>query len=59
MEVKIKIISVARNDIELISKIEAYGTWEEERYLFDFHNSFDIWTYNGKAYKIYKDSAKI
>lgn len=54
-----KIISVARNDIELISKIEAYGTWEEERYLFNFHNSFDIWTYNGKAYKIYKDSAKI
>lgn len=54
-----KLITVDRNDVELISKIQAYGTWEEERYLFDFHNSFDIWTYNGKAYKIYKDSAKI
>ena len=22
----------------------------------NIHNSFDIWTWNGKAYKIYKDS---
>lgn len=53
-----KLITVDRNDAELISKIQAYGTWEEERYLFDLHNSFDVWTYNGKAYKIYKDSVK-
>lgn len=51
-----KLIAVDRNDVELISKIESLGTWEEERYIADKHNSFDIWTFNGKAYKIYKDS---
>lgn len=53
-----KLITVDRNDVELISKIQAYGIWEEERYPFDLHNSFDVWIYNGKAYKIYKDSVK-
>ena len=54
-----KMITVKRDDIELISDIEAYGTWEEERWLYDNHNSFDVWTWNGKAYKIYKDSERI
>lgn len=51
-----KMIIVARNDIELISRIKAYGTWEEDRYIADKHNSFEIWEYNGKLYKIYMDS---
>ena len=54
-----KLIPVSRTDIEMISKIEALGTWEEERYIADKHNSFDVWTFNGKAYKIYKDSVRI
>jgi predicted Ser/Thr protein kinase len=53
-----KLIPVDRNDIEMISKIESMGTWEEERYIADAHNSFDIYTFNGKAYKIYKDSKR-
>lgn len=54
-----KPITIDRNDIEMISKIESLGTWEEERYIADPHNSFDIYTFNGKAYKIYKDSKRI
>lgn len=54
-----KLITVDRNDIEMISKVEAMGTWQEERYIADKHNSFDIWIWNGKAYKIYKDSKRI
>ena len=54
-----KLIAVDRNDIELIAKIEAMGTWQEERYIADKHNSFDVWTWNGKAYKIYKDSKRM
>ena len=54
-----KMITVARNDVEMIAKIEAMGTWEEERFIADKHNSFDVWTWNGKAYKIYKDSERI
>ena len=53
-----KLIAVDRNDIELIAKIKSLGTWEEERYIADKHNSFDVWTFNGNAYKIYKDSKK-
>lgn len=48
--------TIDRNDIEMITKIESLGTWEDERYLYDKHNSFDIWSWNGKVYKIYKDS---
>lgn len=54
-----KLITVDRNDIELIAKIESMGTWQEERYIANAHNSFDIWTWNGKAYKIYKDSKRM
>ena len=53
-----KLIVVDRNDIELIAKIESMGTWLEERYIADEHNSFDVWAWNGKAYKICKDSKK-
>ena len=52
-------ITVERNDIELISTIESMGTWFDERFIVDEHNSFDIWEWNGKLYKIYKDSEKI
>lgn len=41
-------IRVNYADIELIAKIEALGTWEEE------YKSFDVWSWNGKYYKIYK-----
>jgi hypothetical protein len=53
-----KFITVARDDIELISAIEAMGTWEKERWLVGEHDSYDIWTFNGNVYKIYKDSAR-
>jgi hypothetical protein len=53
------LITVDRNDIELIAKIEAMGTWQKEMYVADEHNSFDVWTWNGKAYRIYKDSKRI
>lgn len=53
---KHNLITVDRNDVELISKIETFGTWEEEGFLIDEHHSFDIWTWNGNTYKIYKDS---
>lgn len=56
---KYKLITVARNDIEMIARIESLGTWEEERWLYDNHNSFDVWYFNGKYYKIYKDSERI
>lgn len=49
---------VDRDNIELIAKIESLGTWEEAHYLFNAHESFDVWTWNGQAYKIYKDSKK-
>lgn len=54
-----KMIIVSRNDIETIAKIESLGTWEDERYIADKHNSFDIWSWNGRVYKIYKDSNRI
>jgi hypothetical protein len=54
-----KSITVDRHDVELIAEIEAMGTWEDECYLYDAHNSYDVWTFNGKAYKIYKDSEKL
>lgn len=54
-----KLVTVARDDYELIAKIETYGTWEYERWLFDARNSFDVWCFNGRYYKIYKDSDKI
>lgn len=53
-----KLITVSREDAEMVAKIEAMGTWEDERYIADEHNSFDIWTWNGKAYRIYKDSVR-
>lgn len=53
-----KMQTVNRENIELIAKIESLGTWEEERYLINVHESFDVWTWNGQAYKIYKDSKK-
>ena len=49
-------IAINREDTKMIAKVEAMGTWEEERNIANEHNSFDIWTWNGKAYKIYKDS---
>ena len=54
-----KMRTVDREDIELIAKIESLGTWEDERYLINAHESFDVWTWNGQAYKIYKDSKKV
>lgn len=51
-------ITVNRNDIELIATIESYGTWEDERYIANAHCSFDIWSYNGNLYKIFKDSTR-
>lgn len=54
-----KMITVARNDIELIANVESLGTWEEERWMFDAHNSFDVWCFNGQYYKIFKDSERI
>lgn len=54
-----KMQTVDRKDIETIAKIESLGTWEEERYLFNAHESFDVWSWNGQAYKIYKDSEKM
>lgn len=53
-----KMQTVDRKDIKTIVKIESLGTWEEERYLINAHESFDAWTWNGQAYKIYKDSKK-
>lgn len=53
------LIIVNRNDIELISNIEAYGTWVKEKYIADEHNSYDIWEWNGKFYKIFKDSERV
>lgn len=50
------LVTVNRNDVELIAKIESMGTWEAERWLYDAHNSFDVWSFNGNYYKIYKDS---
>lgn len=50
------LIAINREDTKMIAKVEAMGTWEEERNIANEHNSFDIWTWNGKAYKIYKDS---
>lgn len=58
-KMKKKIITVERTDIELISTIESMGTWFDERFIANEHNSFDIWEWNGKLYKIYKDSEKI
>jgi hypothetical protein len=43
-----EMIIIDKNNIEMIAKIEAMGTWEKE------DNNFDIWTWNGKFYKIYK-----
>lgn len=54
-----KIITINREDAEMIAKVESLGTWEEDRYISNEHNSFDIWAWNGKAYKIYKDSKRI
>ena len=54
-----KIHTVDRNDLEMIANIEAYGTWEYERWIANAHNSFDVHTWNGKAYKIYKDSVDL
>lgn len=54
-----KEIEVNRNDIELITKIESMGTWEKEKYKFDIHNSYDIWGFDNKSYKIFKDSSKL
>ena len=51
-------IIVARNDVETIAKVESLGTWIEERFMFDSHNSFDIWRFNGQYYRIYKDSER-
>ncbi len=56
---KHNLIAVARNDIDLITKVESLGTWEGERWMFDKHNSFDVWCFNGQYYKIYKDSERI
>ena len=55
---KHNLITVARNDIEMIAKIESLGTWQEERLLFGNHTSFDVWYFNGQYYKIYKDSER-
>lgn len=52
-------IIVDRNDIETVAKIESIGTWQEERFMFDNHNSFDVWSFNGQYYRIYKDSERI
>ena len=41
-------IEVKKSDIELIAKIEALGTWEDET------NKYNIWSWNGNTYKIYK-----
>lgn len=53
-----KLITVARTDVDLIAKVESLGTWVEERWLYDAHNSFDIWCFNGLYYKIFKDSER-
>lgn len=53
-----KVITLARGDIEMISKVESLGTWEREKYNFDNHNSYDIWSFGGKLYKIWKDSER-
>lgn len=49
-------IVVDRKDIELIAKIESLGTWEKFVGMFDAHNSYDLWTWNGDTYKIWADS---
>lgn len=59
MEAKNNLVVVDRNDIELIASIECYGTWEFERVVFSLGESFDIWSWNGKLYKIYKDSNRL
>lgn len=41
-------IEVKKSDIELIAKIEALGTWEDET------TKYNIWSWNGNTYKIYK-----
>lgn len=53
-----KMQTVDREDIETIAKIESLGTWEGECYSFNKHESFDVWSWNGQIYKIYKDSEK-
>ncbi len=52
-------IEIKRDDIEMVSRIESMGTWESEKFNFDLHNSFDIWSFDGEYYKIYKDSERI
>lgn len=41
-------IKVKKSDIELIAKIESLGTWEYET------TEYDVWSWNGNVYKIYK-----
>ena len=41
-------IDVKKSNIELIAKIEALGTWEDET------AQYDIWSWNGNTYKIHK-----
>jgi len=52
------LIEVHRGDIETISILQAMGTWEFEKYMINNHFSYDIWSFNGELYKIYKDSIK-
>ena len=54
-----ELVEVDRKDIELISNLESMGTWEDDIFLFDEHNSYDVWSSDEKYYKIYKDSQRL
>ena len=47
-----KLITLSRNDIEMISKIESMGTWEETRYIATTEESFHVYSWNGQYYKV-------
>ena len=55
---KQKVITLGRNELNMIALVESMGTWEREKFNFDLHNSYDIWSFNGNYYKIWKDSLK-
>lgn len=43
-----KFVTVGKNDVSLIAKVESMGTWECGG------SSFDIWEFNGVLFKIPK-----
>lgn len=55
-----KMIRLAQNNAnaELIATVESLGTWEKEVWNMDLEHSYDVWSWNGKYYRIQKDPRK-